>query len=97
MEIRKANKEDAAKIFAFVKEAVKKMDEDGIPQWDEIYPTQDDFTMDASKDQLYIAEIHGKPAACFTLNKDYECGNEIVHQKQFLVQDPDGYLLRFVD
>ena len=29
--------------------------------------------------------------------KDYECGNEIVHQKQFLVQDPDGYLLRFVD
>ena len=29
--------------------------------------------------------------------KDYECGDEIVHQKQFLVQDPDGYLLRFVD
>ena len=29
--------------------------------------------------------------------KDYECGNEIVHQKQFLVQDSDGYLLRFVD
>ncbi len=28
--------------------------------------------------------------------KDYECGNEIVHQKQFLIQDPDGYLLRFV-
>ena len=29
--------------------------------------------------------------------KDYECGNETVHQKQFLIQDPDGYLLRFVD
>ena len=29
--------------------------------------------------------------------KDYECGNETVHQKQFLVQDPDGYLVRFVD
>ena len=29
--------------------------------------------------------------------KDYECGDEIVHQKQFLIQDPDGYLLRFVD
>ena len=28
--------------------------------------------------------------------KDYECGDEIVHQKQFLIQDPDGYLLRFV-
>ena len=29
--------------------------------------------------------------------KDYECGDETVHQKQFLIQDPDGYLLRFVD
>ena len=29
--------------------------------------------------------------------KDYECGNETVHQKQFLIQDPDGYLLRIVD
>lgn len=29
--------------------------------------------------------------------KDYECENEIVHQKQFLIQDPDGYLLRFVN
>ena len=29
--------------------------------------------------------------------KDYECGDETVHQKQFLIQDPDGYLLRIVD
>ena len=29
--------------------------------------------------------------------KDYECGNETVHQKQLLIQDPDGYLLRIVD
>lgn len=27
----------------------------------------------------------------------YKCGTENVIQKQFLVQDPDGYLLRFVD
>lgn len=26
----------------------------------------------------------------------YKCGEENVKQKQFLVQDPDGYLLRFV-
>ena len=29
--------------------------------------------------------------------KAYECGTEDVLQKQFLVQDPDGYLLRFVE
>lgn len=25
----------------------------------------------------------------------YECGNEVVFEKEILVQDPDGYLLRF--
>ncbi len=29
--------------------------------------------------------------------KTYKCGKEDVVQKQFLVQDPDGYLLRFVE
>ena len=31
MKISKANKEEAARIFEFVKAAVKKMDEQGIP------------------------------------------------------------------
>lgn len=29
--------------------------------------------------------------------KTYKCGEESVAQSQFLVQDPDGYLLRFVE
>lgn len=29
--------------------------------------------------------------------KTYKCGEESVAQRQFLVQDPDGYLLRFVE
>ena len=37
MNIRKANTEDAARIFSFVKEAVNKMDGQGINQWDEFY------------------------------------------------------------
>jgi len=27
--------------------------------------------------------------------KSYKCGDKIVVQKQFIVQDPDGYLFRF--
>ncbi len=27
----------------------------------------------------------------------YRCGNEDVTQREFLVQGPDGYLLRFTD
>lgn len=30
-------------------------------------------------------------------SKVYKCGTEDVVQRQFLVQDPDGYLLRFCD
>ena len=27
--------------------------------------------------------------------REYRCGTEVVHQAQFIVQDPDGYLYRF--
>lgn len=27
--------------------------------------------------------------------KSYQCGNELIVQKQFIAQDPDGYLFRF--
>ena len=27
--------------------------------------------------------------------KEYQCANEVAVQKQFIVQDPDGYLFRF--
>ena len=45
MNIRKANIEDAKRIFSFVKEAVNKMDGQGIKQWDEFYPTQVTITL----------------------------------------------------
>lgn len=30
-------------------------------------------------------------------NKDYNCDGQIVTSRQFIVQDPDGYLLRFFE
>ncbi|MCQ2586120.1 MAG: GNAT family N-acetyltransferase [Treponema sp.] len=70
MNVRIATKNDVTEIFAFVQKAVERMNEQGIPQWDEIYPTADDFASDAEKNQLYVAEIDGKPAACFTLSQE---------------------------
>lgn len=70
MTVRKATKDDVIQIFAFVQKAVARMIEQGIPQWDEIYPIVDDFAEDAEKNHLYVAEVEGKAAACFTLNKD---------------------------
>ena len=66
---RKATKEDVHAIQKFVDEAKIVMDKQGIPQWDEIYPTCEDFYDDAEKNELYIGEVEGKLAVCFTLNK----------------------------
>lgn len=74
MNIRKASSADANTIFTFVQAAISKMISQGIFQWDEIYPTQNDFLTDAQNNQLYIVEIENKPAACFVLNK--ECDQE---------------------
>ena len=37
-----------------------------------------------------------KPFREITVNH-YRCGDEIIVQKEFLITDPDGYLLRFTD
>ncbi len=74
MNIKKANINNIEEIFFFVQKAIKKMNNEGILQWDEIYPSKDDFYNDAQKNQLYIAEINGQTAACFTLNQ--ECDEE---------------------
>lgn len=70
MKIKKVSVSDVPAIFTFVKAAISKMISQGIFQWDEIYPTQEDFIADAPNNQLYIVEIEEKAAACFVLNKD---------------------------
>ncbi len=70
MQIRKVTLSEVPAIFNFVRAAVNRMNEQGIFQWDEIYPTQDDFQRDAQNNQLYIVEIDEKPAACFVLNRN---------------------------
>lgn len=72
MNIRKASSADVNAVFNFVQAAISKMISQGIFQWDELYPTKEDFLTDAQNNQLYIVEIDNKPAACFVLNKDYD-------------------------
>ncbi|MDO4507152.1 MAG: GNAT family N-acetyltransferase [Spirochaetales bacterium] len=65
---RKADKSDLKTIQSFVDNAKIVMESQGIPQWDEIYPTDFDFGGDVEKNELYLGEVEGKPAVCFTLN-----------------------------
>ena len=53
----------------------------------------------AEIDDLY-SRIKAKVPSSIYLKmetKEYQCANEVVVQKQFIVQDPDGYLFRFVE
>ena len=70
MKIKKVGSAQVPEVFRFVRAAIEKMIEQEIFQWDEIYPTQEDFLNDAQNNHLYIVEIDEKPAACFVLNKD---------------------------
>ena len=49
-------------------------------------------------DEFYKKVIEGNIKIYRELQVDkYMVGDEYVYDKQFLIQDPDGYLLRFVD
>lgn len=69
IDYRKANRIDVPQIQSFVDKAKITMENLSIFQWDEIYPTQEDFYFDAEKQELYVGEYNGKIVVCFTLNK----------------------------
>ena len=48
------------------------MEEDGIHQWDSIYPDKTVITEDIVRKQLYTGVIDGKIAVCFVLSEDYD-------------------------
>lgn len=48
-------------------------------------------------DELYQRIMTLSPESIFMKieNKSYECDGEVIIQRQFIAQDPDGYLFRF--
>jgi catechol 2,3-dioxygenase-like lactoylglutathione lyase family enzyme len=48
---------------------------------------------------LYAQVLEMSPSSIFLPleDKDYLCGNETSTNRQFIAQDPDGYLLRFAE
>ena len=71
---RKATVNDLEEIYALVSHAIDEMIEHDILQWDEIYPTKEDFRVDICKNQLYIGSTDGQIAVVYALNQ--ECDKE---------------------
>lgn len=89
LEFRKAYENEIDFITDFVDEAKVVMDAQGIFQWDEIYPTKEDFTCDWKNDSLYVGTNEGKIAVVFVLNRlyddEYKTGNWEFPEKEYMV------------
>ena len=75
----KATKEQIKEVFSVFSAAINNMENQGIHQWDEIYPDLPTITEDIAKNQMYIGMIDEKIAVCFVLSE--ECDEEYKNGK----------------
>jgi GNAT superfamily N-acetyltransferase len=68
--IRIALKDDIEKVLTIVRDATQYMDTQGIPQWDEIYPSRAVLQKDIENQHLYVIENEGEVAGLTTLNEE---------------------------
>jgi ribosomal protein S18 acetylase RimI-like enzyme len=88
LKFRKAEEKDINLIFDFVKLAIADLDSDDIPQWDEIYPSKNEFINNFKRDELYVGLLDEKPVITFALSKEdegYESGNWKYSDDSFIV------------
>ena len=69
---REGTLNDLDAITTLIHEAVLNMEQQGIHQWDEIYPTTDDFKTDILSHTLYVGLINDQLAVVYTLSRDYD-------------------------
>jgi len=70
MEYRLANIDDVEDVFYLIKAAIVQMEADGIYQWDDIYPTKEDFITDIENESLYLAMDGVNLAAIYVISKE---------------------------
>lgn len=71
---RPAEMSDLPEISGLVSSAILEMEKNGIHQWDELYPTSEDFSEDISCGELYVGTVNGRIAAIYTINQS--CDDE---------------------
>ena len=89
---RAAVPENIEEINALVRAAVAEMERNGIHQWDDIYPTEEDFSENISKGEQYIGTADGKPAVIYALNQS--CDEEYKNGKWQYPNEPFAVIHR---
>jgi ribosomal protein S18 acetylase RimI-like enzyme len=70
MRIRLAHRKELEVLNSIVKDATKSMDEQGIPQWDEIYPNKEILSKDIERQEMHVIEAGGRVAGLIVMNED---------------------------
>jgi len=74
LQYRPGRKEDLDEICRLIRIAIELMEQQGIHQWDEFYPTREDFSDDIDKNTLYVAVEDDRIIAVYVINQ--ECDEE---------------------
>ena len=61
---------DVEAITVLIQDAIREMEKHNIYQWDEIYPTAEDFEADIKKGNLYVAEEKEKIIAVYVISTE---------------------------
>lgn len=70
--LRKATLEDLKAIVNIYKNAIKVMNENGIDQWDDLYPNEEILKNDILHNQMLIGEFGIQIASILVLNQEYD-------------------------
>ena len=68
LEFNLATGADLEEVYEVFVSAIKTMEEQGIHQWDSLYPDKEILEEDIEKQELYIGKIDGNIAAAYVLN-----------------------------
>ena len=69
MVIRPSKLEELPLLLTMVRQAVKHMEDQGIHQWDEIYPNKEVLARDLQERTVHVAEISGEIGGFIVLNE----------------------------
>ena len=69
IQYRMATLEDLQEICHLLDDAVATMIQNKIFQWDELYPTKQDFRKDIEREQLYIGILEERIAVVYVVNR----------------------------
>lgn len=67
---RVAEESELDTVFRMFQCASKHMEEQGIYQWDELYPDRNDLEEDIRKGELYLGVAEQEPVAAYVLNRE---------------------------